>query len=39
MKNILKGLGKGDRVYFENVKLAGPDGKAYPVGGLAWKIK
>lgn len=39
MQSIMKGLKGGDKVYFENVKIAGPDGKSYPVGGLAFKVK
>ncbi len=39
MKNVIRGLKKGDKVYFEQVKIAGPDGKSYPVGGLSFKIK
>lgn len=39
MKSIVKGLKTGDKVYFEQVKVSGPDGKPYPVGGLAFKIK
>lgn len=39
MKNILKLLKRGDKVFFEQVKIAGPDGKGRPVGGLSFKVK
>ena len=38
MKNLLKNAKKGQKVYFSNVMVAGPDGKSKPIGGLTFKV-
>ena len=38
MKNLVKNAKKGQKVYFSDVMVAGPDGKAKPIGGLTFKV-
>ena len=38
MKNMLKNAKKGQKVYFYDVLVAGPNGKRKPIGGLTFKV-
>ncbi len=38
MKNLLKNAKKGQKIYFSDVMVAGPDGKSKPIGGLTFKV-
>ncbi|MGB1039322.1 MAG: GldM family protein [Flavobacteriales bacterium] len=38
MKNLVKNAKKGQKVYFSDIMVAGPDGKAKPIGGLTFKV-
>lgn len=38
MKSLISQAQKGDKIYFEQVKAAGPDGKSKPIGQLSFKI-
>lgn len=38
MKNMVKNAKKGQKVYFSDVMVAGPDGKSKPIGGLTFKV-
>lgn len=38
MKNVLQKIKGGQRVYFENVKVKGPDGRTRTIAGLSFKV-
>jgi len=38
MKNLVKNAKKGQKVYFSDIMVAGPDGKSKPIGGLTFKV-
>lgn len=38
MKNMVKNAKKGQKVYFSDIMVAGPDGKKKPIGGLTFKV-
>lgn len=38
MSNLINGLGRGDKLWIENVKARGPDGRTRPIGGLSFKL-
>ena len=38
MKNLLKNAKRGQKVYFSDVMVAGPDGKSRPIGVLTFKV-
>lgn len=38
MKNLLKNSKRGQKIYFSDIMVAGPDGKSKPIGGLTFKV-
>jgi gliding motility-associated protein GldM len=38
MKDIITGLNRGDKLWIENVKAKGPDGRTRSIGGLSFKL-
>lgn len=38
MQGIIAGLKRGDKLWIENVKAKGPDGKTRSIGGLSFKL-
>ena len=38
MKNLVKNAKRGQKVYFSDIMVAGPDGKSKPIGGLTFKV-
>jgi gliding motility-associated protein GldM len=38
MKEIISGLNRGDKLWIENVKAKGPDGRTRSIGGLSFKV-
>ena len=39
MRNMLKSVKKGQKVYFYDVMVAGPNGKRKPIGGLTFRVQ
>ena len=35
---MVKKAKKGQKIYFSDVMIAGPDGKSKPIGGLTFKV-
>ena len=38
MKNMVRNAKKGQKIYIYDVMVAGPDGRAMPIGGLTFKV-